>query len=120
MAKEIGQEKAVEPTEPSEPRVADELVESGWHHYAQNEFDQAEEDFKKSLEITPHNADTMYALAMTQQAARRSQDAVQTFQKVIQLIDMYKEEDPVRALMLTRLANGHINRITTGDWKLDR
>ncbi len=119
MAKQVGEEKSVEPTDPSSPRSADELVESGWSHYSKKEYYRAEADFQKALEMTPNNADTMYALAMTQQASGRPQDAIHTFEKVIQLLEATKEENPVRALMLTRLSHGHINRIKTGDWKLD-
>ncbi len=119
MAKEIGQEKAIEPTEPSEPREADQLIESGWKYYSQKEYNQAENEFKKALEITPDNVDTLYALGMTQQAAGREQDSIQTFEKVIQLLGKLKEKDPVRALMLDRLSHGHINRMKTGDWKLE-
>ncbi len=119
MAKEVGEEKAIEPTDPSVPRSADELVESGWSHYSKKEYYRAEADFQKSLEMTPNNADTMYALAMTQQASGRPQDAIHTFEKVIQLLEGLKDKDPVRALMLTRLSHGHINRMKTGDWKLD-
>ncbi len=119
MAKEIGQEKAIEPTEPSEPRAADQLVESGWNYYSKKEWNQAEDQFKKALEITPDNVDTMYALGMTQQAAGRKEAAIQTFEKVIQMLDGLKEKDPVRALMLDRLSHGHINRMKIGEWKLE-
>ena len=120
MAKETGEEKAIDPTEQSTQRTADELVESGWGHYSKKEFFRAEADFQKALEITPENADTMYALAMTQQASGRSPEAIHTFEKVIDLLEKTKEKDPVRALMLTRLARGHISRMKTGDWKLEK
>lgn len=119
MAKEMGQQKAVEPTDPSVPRDADQRIESGWRNYSKKAYDQAEADFKKALELDPDNVDTLYALGMTYQAAGRKQEAIQTFEKVLQLLERLKEENPVRALMLTRLAHGHINRMKTGEWKLE-
>lgn len=118
MAKETSSERTVEPTRPTDPDSADQLVESGWKRYSNKEFFRAEEDFQKALKLTPDNVDTMYALGMTQQASGRLQDAIQTFENVIHLLEVYKEKDPVRALMLTRLAHGHINRMNTGDWKI--
>lgn len=119
MAKETGKEKAVEQAEQSTGRTADELVESGWDHYSKKEFFKAEADFKKALEDTPDNADTMYALAMTQQASGQTPEAIQSFENVILLLEKTKDKEPVRALMLTRLAHGHISRMKTGDWKLE-
>ncbi len=120
MAKQVGEEHAAEPTEPSTPKTADELIESGWNHYSKKEFFRAEADFQKALEIQPDNADTLYAMGMSQQAGGRNQEAITTFEKVIQLLEARKVEDPVRALMLTRLSNGHINRMKTGSWDLDK
>jgi tetratricopeptide (TPR) repeat protein len=120
MAKQIGEGKAVEPTEPSTPVTADEFIESGWNHFSKKEFFRSEADFKKALEIQPENADTLYALGMAQQASGNTQEAIRTFEEVIQLLEARKVEDPVRSLMLTRLANGHINRMKTGNWDMQK
>ena len=119
MAKQIGDKKAIEPTEPSTPQPADEMVASGWNHYSKKEYFRAEDDFKKALDVDPDNTDTLYALAMSQQASGRVKEAINTFENVIQYLEIHKAEDPVRSLMLTRLANGHINRMKTGEWKIE-
>ena len=119
MAKQTSEEKAIEPTEPSVSRPADALIESGWSHYSKKEYFRAEDDFKKALDIDPDNTDIMYALAMSQQASGRLKEAIGTFEDVIKLLEVNKIDDPVRFLMLTRLANGHINRMKTGDWKIE-
>jgi tetratricopeptide (TPR) repeat protein len=120
MAKQAGENRADEPIEPSTPKAADELIASGWHHYSNKEYYRAEADFQKALENQPENADTMYALGMAQQASGRTQEAIRTFEKVIELLEQRKAEDPVRSLMLTRLSHGHINRMKTGDWDLNK
>lgn len=119
MAKQIGEEKAIEPSEPSTQRPADAMIESGWNHYSRKEYFRAEDDFKKAFDIDPDNTDALYALAMSQQASGRIKEAISTFENVIQYLEIHKAEDPVRALMLTRLANGHINRMKTGEWKME-
>jgi Tfp pilus assembly protein PilF len=118
MTKQIGDEKPIEPTEPSAPRTADAMIESGWSHYSKKEYFRAEDDFKKALEMDPNNADVLYALAMSQQASGQIKEAISTFENMIQYLEIHKAEDPVRSLMLTRLANGHINRMKTGEWKI--
>jgi tetratricopeptide (TPR) repeat protein len=120
MAKETSEQKPTEPAELSNKATAEDYVESGWQHYSKKEYFRAEANFQKALEITPNNADTMYALAMTMHASGRAPEAIQAFEKVLRMLEKTKETDPVRALMLARLSNGHINRIKTGDWKLDR
>ncbi len=119
MAKQNGEEKAIEPTEPSTPQPADAMIESGWNHFSKKEYFRAEDDFQKAFDIDPDNADALYALAMSQQASGRIKEAINTFENVIQYLEIHKTEDPVRALMLTRLANGHINRMKTGEWKME-
>ncbi len=118
--KQIGGEKAVEPTEPSTPKVADELIESGWRHYSNKEYYRAEDDFKKALEDQPENVDTLYAIGMAQYSSGRTEEAIQTFEKVIQSLEQNTTEDRVRALMLARLSHGHINRMKTGDCDLTK
>lgn len=102
------------------PQGEEEYVQSGWSHYSKKEYYRAEADFKKALEISPNNADTMYALAMTLQSSGRQPEAIQTFEKVISMLEEPGDENIVRAHMLSRLARGHINRMKTGDWNLDR
>jgi len=100
------------------PQTYDDFYKSGWSHYSKKEYYRAEADFQKSLELSPDNADSFYALAMTYQASGRQQEAVQTFEKTIKALNSAEDDDKVRAHMLTRLAQGHINRIKTGDWNL--
>ncbi len=119
MAKEIGEQKAIEPTQPSTSPDADALIESGWRHYSNKEYYRAEEDFKKALDLIPDSADTMYALGMTLQAAGRTDEAISAFGKVFPLLDAFRAENPARALMLNRLVHGHINYMRTGDWSLE-
>lgn len=120
MARRNTQAKASEPEVVANPQSAIEFVESGWNHYSKKEYSQAELDFQKALELEPDNADTQYALAMTLMADARSDEAVKAFEKVISMLPALESKDPVRAHMLNRLAMGHINRIQTGDWGINK
>lgn len=94
------------------------LVESGWQHYSRKEYFRAESDFQKALEISPDNADTVYALAMNYMASARQREAIQAFGKVLAMLQNPPDNNYVRAHMLSRLAQGHINHMQTGDWNL--
>ena len=116
MAKQNNTAKVSEPDAPHSPQTAHEFIESGWTHYSQKEYFRAESDFQKALEFDPRDADTQYALAMTLMASARPQEATSAFEKVLSLLQDVPDQDMVRAHMLSRLAQGHINRIQTGDW----
>jgi tetratricopeptide (TPR) repeat protein len=103
----------------SDPITADDFAARGWTHYSKKECFRAEADFRKALEITPDQPDHLYGLALSLQASGRPVEAVQAFENLLQILEKPSEFDRVRYLMTTRLVKGHINRIKTGDWKLD-
>ncbi len=104
----------------AEPKDGEGYYERGWEYYAKKEYDLAEADYRKALEFSPDNPDIYYALGLTLQASGRQQEAIQAFEKVLELLKNLevKPELRDRALMLTRLSHGHINRMKTGDWNL--
>lgn len=118
MANNRANSTPVEPIAGAEPQTGEDYVERGWRHYSKKEFYRAEADFRKALDMNADTIDTLYALGMTLQASGRPPEAVQTFEKVIELLKDAPPTDNARALMLTRLSHGHINRMKTGDWNL--
>jgi len=120
MAQENKSTKSNEPGVIPASQDIDQWLESGWSHCSNKEYFRAEADFQKVLAQMPDDPDTIYALAMTQQANGQKQESIQNFEKVIQIIQDPSFPDHVRAIMLTRLARGHINRMKTGDWGLDK
>ena len=119
MARKNDEEKPANNLPEKEPETAPEFVERGWDHYSRKEYFRSEADFQKALDLLPDDVDTLYALGMTQHASGRLQEAVKTFEKTIQILESPSYVDSVRSHMLIRLARGHINRIQTGDWKLE-
>lgn len=115
------QSQNLEPTSSASSQTAEQLFETGWQHYSKKEYYRAEADFQKSLELSPGNGDVMYGLGMAVSASGRREEAIKIFEKAIELFEQNKnDEDRVRGTMLTHLARGHINRIRTGDWRLEK
>jgi hypothetical protein len=50
----------------------------------------------------------------------RKEEAIPSFQKAVSLIEAGKLENKDRSEMLRRLALGHINELTVGDWNLEK
>ncbi|MEJ5313188.1 MULTISPECIES: tetratricopeptide repeat protein [Anaerolinea] len=109
----------VTPTpESMNPTTPAEFLKRGWLYYARGDYKAAEEDFRRALESNADDPEALYALGLNLLAAGRAQDAVSVFEKAFQTAG--KIEDHVRASMIQRLIKGHINRIRTGNWNLDR
>ena len=102
----------------SEPRAGDEFYESGWRQYMNENHPQAQEDFRRALELSPDHPDIIYALGLTLQASGHKEEAIRAFQKVVSLIENPPDELRDRATIMTRLANGHISRMTKGEWDM--
>lgn len=102
------------------PQTAEEFAERGWFGYSKRSFEQAEMDFRQSLDLNPENPDVMYALGLNLAAAGKSQEAISTFEDVIEYLSNHmSEENRVRYYMLIRLSHGHVSRIKTGEWRLE-
>lgn len=102
------------------PQTAEEFAQRGWQNYSAKEFAKAEADYRRAIDLAPDNPDFLYGLGMTLAAAGKSQDATATFASVIQCLKSNEDDsNRVRNIMLTRLASGHINRIKTGEWRLE-
>jgi tetratricopeptide (TPR) repeat protein len=99
-----------------EANTPEELLARGWLFLTRKEYAKSETDLRSALEQQPGNYEILYALALLLAADNRPQEAVQAFEQALKALDSL--ENIVRAHMLRRLLNGHINRIKTGDWHL--
>lgn len=102
------------------PQTAEDFAERGWNNYSRRAFEQAQADFRHSLDMKPDNPDAMFALGLCLAADGKAPEAISTFQDVIEyLSSRTTDETRVRYHMLIRLSRGHINRIKTGEWRLE-
>lgn len=100
------------------PQSPAEFSLRGWLFYAKKDYSRAIDDYNKSLELDPTNIDTLYALGLAYKAQGDATKSVQIFSRLIPLLDTV--DDKMRASLLRRLANGHINQVKTGEWDLEK
>jgi tetratricopeptide (TPR) repeat protein len=120
--KEIFKVKSV-PVDPetiAEPATVDDYQRRGMAYYARKQFSEAEADLKKAITLDTKSVDSYYSLGMVLKAAGRSDDAVNAFNQVVNIISERSDAKTVKYDMLRKLALGHINEITKGDWNLEK
>ena len=110
---------AIDPIELKEPTDYDGFMQRGWAYRAQGNQDQAESDFRRAVSYSPESVDANYALGLVMKSQGNKEEAVELFNKSMELIKQGKIEDHSKSEMLSRLALSHINKLTTGDWNLE-
>lgn len=110
----------VNPEDMPNPQSVADYLRRGYAFYARSKFTEAEADFQQAIQLDPKAVDALYALGMAQKAQKHKEESIRTFEKVINLIDSGVIENIVRAHMLRRLAQGHINELNEGDWNLEK
>jgi tetratricopeptide (TPR) repeat protein len=110
----------VDPTGMGEPSTVDEFQRRGMAYYARKQFNEAEADLKKAISLDGNNIDSFYSLGMVLKAMNRKVDAVAAFKQVLDLISAKPDEKTTKFDMLRRLALGHVNEMTQGDWNLEK
>lgn len=109
-----------DPNSESKPATSEaEFISKGWALKSSGKFDDAEANFRKAISLNPESVEAYYGLGMTLKAMDRRQDSIQSFEKVLELIDS-GIEDQSRGAMLHRLAVAHINLLRSGDWGLEK
>jgi len=103
--------------EEMKPETATDYVQRGWLFYSQKKYEQAIKDYNEALSREPDTLDTHYALALALKYSGQTKLAAEEFTRVIDLA--YSLDDRIQAIMITRLAKGHINEMQSGDWGLE-
>jgi Tfp pilus assembly protein PilF len=119
--KEIFKVKSLpyDPANMAEPSDGKEFTRRGIAFYARGEYQSAAIDLDRAVAIDSSNIDSYYALGMVCKAMKLKEKSVYAFTKVLELINVQPEAGKVRNAMLRRMALGHINVITLGDWNLE-
>lgn len=111
-SKELEEKVVVADPAQMTPETPGEFFERGMAHYARHEFASAEDDFKQAAASDKHAVDGYYGLGLAYKALNRVEDAIQSFQKAIDLIDSGAPvESGARGSMLRRIANSHIMQL---------
>ena len=88
-----------------------------WGYYGQKQFAEAIKEFQEALKLDANWVDAHYGLGLALKASGEKKEAIAEFEKASSLAA--KLDDFVRGQMLTRLAEGHLNDLKTGDWAKD-
>ena len=120
--KEIFKVKSVplDPTTMGEPSSVDDYHKRGMAFYARKQYTAAEADLKQAISMDNESIDSYYILGMVLKALNRKDEAIEAFNKVINLLREHPPSDATKFDMLRRLALGHINEISHGDWDLEK
>lgn len=111
---------AIDPSSIAEPTTVDDYQRRGMAYYARKQYPEAEADLKKAITLDAKSIDSFYSLGMVYKAMDRGNDAVSAFKQVVNLITERSDASTVKNDMLRKLALGHINEITNGDWNLEK
>lgn len=112
--------RPIDPASIEEPSTADEYQRRGMAFYARKDYEAAVSDLKKAILLDNTHIDSHYSLGMVYKAADRKQEAVAAFNQALNLIKSTPADDSTKFDMLKRLATGHVNEITQGDWNLEK
>jgi tetratricopeptide (TPR) repeat protein len=120
--KEIFKVKSIpiDPSSMTEPTTSEDFLKRGMAFYARKQYDAAEGDLKKSISLDSNNLDAYYSQGMVQKALGDKEDAIGSFTRVLELISANPAPSNSKYDMLRRLALGHVNEITQGDWNLEK
>ena len=110
----------LDPNMVADPKTAVDYYRRGVAYYARRKYDLAIDDLKQATALDGQLVDGYYSLGMVLKAIRRNEEAVIAFQKVVDFTTMGAGGGKVAANMLRRLALGHINMLTQGDWNLEK
>jgi tetratricopeptide (TPR) repeat protein len=109
----------IAPEELSEPTDYDGFMQRGWAFHSRGNQERAESDFRRALSYSPESVDANYALGLVFKSQGMIDEAVESFNKAMNLIEAGKVNDSNRLEMMRRLTLGHINELTSGDWNLE-
>jgi len=99
------------------PNSAEAHANLGWGWYGQRKYAEAVTSFEKALTLDANLVDAHYGLGLALKEAGESERAVQAFEVSAKLASQL--DNPIRAQMLAKLAQGHINQIQMGSWNLE-
>jgi len=108
-----------DPVKVKEPNDYDSFMQRGWAYHSRGEQDKAEADFRRAVSYSPESVDANYAMGLVMKSQGKTQEAIELFEKTMDLILQGKIEQHSKSEMMRRLTLAHINELKTGDWNLE-
>ena len=100
--------------------TSEDYLKRGMAFYARKQYEEAERDLRTAISLNDALVDAYYALGLVLKAESRKEEAIQVFEKLLDLIGRGVVKNSQKTAMLRRLTKGHINFLTTGDWNLEK
>jgi tetratricopeptide (TPR) repeat protein len=119
-SREDNQTQTSDPLEIREPNDYDSFMQRGWANHAHGDQEKAESDFRRAVSYSPESVDANYALGLIMKSEGNTQDAIEQFEKTMDLILQGKIKEHSKSEMMRRLTLAHINELKTGDWNLEK
>jgi Tfp pilus assembly protein PilF len=92
-------------------------LDRAWAAYGAQDLAQAQREVQGLLEQSPHDVEAAYLAGLVARAQGAGDRATAAFQVVV---DHHAQiADATRARMLRRLAVGHLNQLSRGQWDLE-
>lgn len=110
----------VDPVTMTTPTTSQEFFQRGMAYYARKSYAEAEQDLQQAITLDPKEIEGHYRLGMVLKALDKKEAAIQEFKTVIELLDEQTEISPTRYQIMRRLALGHMNEVSQGDWNLEK
>lgn len=110
----------VNPSSISNLTSGEDYLRRGVAYYARKQFENAENDLRTAISLDADLLDAYYYMGLVLKAASKKDEAVQYFEKVLDLLNQGHLKNHDRVAMLRRLVKGHINYMKTGDWNLEK
>ncbi len=98
----------------------EDYLKRGFAYYARKQYENAENDLRTALAMDADQVEANYCLGMVLKAESKSEEAIQCFEKVLDLLSQSRMKNYDRQAMLRRLSKGYINFMKTGDWNLEK
>jgi tetratricopeptide (TPR) repeat protein len=103
----------------AEPTDFDGFMRRGWAFHTSGDQDRAESDFRRALSYSPESVEANFALGLVFKSQGMKDEALESLQKAMGLIEGGKIDSHARSEMMRRLTLAHINEINIGDWNLE-
>jgi tetratricopeptide (TPR) repeat protein len=110
----------VDPAAIESPTTAQDFVRRGMAYYARKSYAEAEKDLRQAITLDAKEIEGHYRLGMVFKAMKKKEDSIREFKTVIDLLEAQSELSPAKYEMMHRLALGHMNEVSQGDWNLEK
>ena len=100
------------PTSDVENAELDRWLAQAWKHVANQEYAQAESLFRRAQKAYPQAYQAAYGLGLSLKMTNRPQEAIQSFQQALDLLEKQEvTDDATRRTMLRRLVSAHLSML---------